>query len=161
MGKGKKYEPKPPAKSKFKKGQSGNPSGRPPRSAFIHGFLDEVVALKGQKVPASRRLLQIEALWTAAANHLHKDFIKANELLLSYDFGKPAQRVEMSGPGGGPIESADKTPPRRRTTGELRKRRDELIRKIEAHKAEQAAAAAAPEAESPKTDDGDQGGGDP
>lgn len=33
-----------------------------------------------------------------------KDRIKALELLMAYTYGKPAQKVEHTGPGGGPIQ---------------------------------------------------------
>jgi hypothetical protein len=108
----------------FPKGVSGNPKGRPPASAVIHAFLDTVVRVGGKSrggANAPRREQILTALFKTATSGTARDQIKAAELLLAYDFGRPRERVEMSGPRGGPIETADTTRPKKMTTGEMRK----------------------------------------
>src|SRR3954470_6924964 len=102
---------------KFRPGSSGNPSGRPPISATIHGFMEEVVSARS-KAPLSRRLSLLEALFAVAMNPRAREQFRALELLLAYDFGRPRERVEMSGPAGGAIETAGS--PRRVTPGARR-----------------------------------------
>lgn len=115
---------------RFKKGVSGNKKGRPPLSASIHAFMEEVVVVKDgdADVKVARRDAVLAALYKTALTSTARDQMKAAELLLAYDFGRPRERVEMSGPRGGPIETDNKTTveERRATTGELRKRLDEL-----------------------------------
>lgn len=150
---GKKYEPKPPKKSRWRKGQSGNPAGRKKRDALIDEFLEGVVNAKD---PRERRLALLERHFQSAMNPSRKDHAKLVEMLEHLYWGKPRERVEMSGPGGAPIQTADATPTRRRTTGELRKRLDELLRKREERKAAAAPAAetapAPPPPEEPDTE---------
>lgn len=75
----------------FKKGQSGNPGGRPKR---IPRYVAEVRKIE----PALwARLISI------AQEGEHKDALRALELLLAYSRGRPVQRAEVSGPDGGPI----------------------------------------------------------
>jgi hypothetical protein len=114
----------------WKKGQSGNPKGPPKRDAIIDEFF---AGAFNARTPQARRLLLLERLFTSALNSNRKDHAKLLELCLHYAFGKPKEQVELSGPGGKPIATSDETPARRRpTSGELRKRLDELKAKWEA-----------------------------
>jgi hypothetical protein len=134
MSDGKKYEPKPPKKTRWKKGQSGNPAGRKKRDALIDEFLESVVGAKDSR---ERRLALLERMFTSAMNPSRKDHAKLLEMWVHLYWGKPRERIEMSGPGGKPIESADVTPRRRPTTGEMRKRIEILKAKMFAHEAGQ------------------------
>ena len=139
-----KYEPKPPTKSRWKKGQSGNPGGRKKRDAILDEFFEEVVrgqTKDGQPFAVERRRALLERLYTSAMDTRRKDHGRLLEVVCAYYFGKPRERLEMSGPGGGPIESADATPRRRPTTGELRKELEAILAKRAAFMAAKAAAA--------------------
>jgi len=103
-GKGKPFEPgkMPRAGKPFKKGQSGNPGGRP-STAWIREYLAE---LASPGAPPRKQAI-IQALWLTAIERRHKDHVRAAELLLAYDVGKPVQAIEVSGPEGGPIDTGD------------------------------------------------------
>lgn len=83
----------------FKKGQSGNPSGRPKKTRDIE-------AMVRAKLEAGEKNAAIEGLWAEATNPDNKgsERNKAWELLMAYAYGKPRQRVEHSGPEGGSIK---------------------------------------------------------
>lgn len=140
-----KYEPKPPKKSRWKKGQSGNPAGRKKRDALIDEFFEGVINAKAGE-PVERRWVILERLFTSALNPSSKHHAKLLELCAAYAFGKPRERIEMSGPDGKPIENADATPRRRPTTGEMRKRLEALKAKMVAHAAKKAAEEQSPPA---------------
>ena len=80
----------------FKPGKSGNPKGRPKlpeglKEAFraeCQGSLDLLVDIRDQK------------------DAKNQDRIKAAIAILDRGLGKPAQAVELTGPEGGPIETA-------------------------------------------------------
>ena len=90
---------KPPTAGSWKKGKSGNPSGRPKgykeivdyASKWSKDAIDLLVSqLKDKKLPASER--------RCAANDL-----------LDRTWGKPAQTQRLSGPDDGPIAFEDKS----------------------------------------------------
>lgn len=78
----------------FKKGQSGNPGGRPKdgelkelaRAHTKEAIQTLVSVMKGKKSPAASK-------------------VAAAIALLDRGYGKPVQAVEASGPDGGPIET--------------------------------------------------------
>jgi hypothetical protein len=110
--------------------------GRPKRDEIIDLFFEEVVGGKladGTPFQVERRRALLERLYTSAMDTRRKDHTRLMELATAYYFGKPRERLEMSGPGGGPITSADVTAPRRKTTGESRKRLEALWAKREAY----------------------------
>lgn len=73
----------------FKKGQSGNPGGRPKED-------DEIKRLAREKGPdAIKRLAE----WMASDNA--KASVAASQAILDRGFGKPPQA--LTGPDGGPI----------------------------------------------------------
>lgn len=116
----------------FPPGNNANPRGRPRRDDVVDAFFVEVIKA-GDATPIERRQVVLQRLYISAMDTRRKDHVRLLELSLAYAFGRPRERVEMSGPGGGPIESADASPPRRRqTTGELRKALDALDTKRDA-----------------------------
>lgn len=78
----------------FKKGQSGNPGGRPKEAAFIKELARE------HTVPAIERL----AFWLQSDDG--RVSVAAATALLDRGWGKPAQQIEATGEGGGPVELA-------------------------------------------------------
>jgi hypothetical protein len=116
--------------------------GRPKRDALIDLFFEQVVhgtTKEGQPFEVERRRALLERLYSSAMDTRRKDHTRLMEIVMAYCFGKPRERVEMSGPDGKPIESADVTPVRRRTTGESRKRLAELLAKHQAWETAKAA----------------------
>jgi hypothetical protein len=90
----------------FITGQSGNPGGRPKRPGTI-----EARRIVADAKTAARELTQ-EAIDTLAAVMNDPKAppaarVSAATAILDRGHGKPTQAVEMSGPNGGPIESAD------------------------------------------------------
>lgn len=75
----------------FKKGQSGNPSGR------SKGSTDFVKAVQQHAKKA------LENICLIANNPEHPDYYKANQWLCERGHGKPSQALEVGGEGGGPI----------------------------------------------------------
>lgn len=105
--------------------------GRPRRAAIVDDFMAECIDPNSTS-PVERRRVLLERLFTSALNPSRRDHAKLLELCLAYAYGRPRERLEMSGPGGGPIQSADTTPrPHRPTTGEMRKRLVELKAKLD------------------------------
>jgi Family of unknown function (DUF5681) len=81
-------------RSAWKKGQSGNPGGRP--KAVI-----DVRDLAREQTP-----LAIKALIEVASNPDSSQRVQAAVALLDRGWGKPLQAVEHTGADGGPIEIA-------------------------------------------------------
>lgn len=107
---------------RFQPGVSGNPGGR--SRSVIPQFMAVVVKRKAAEgrgeFEATRREHLLQGMFALAMNKRDPLRMKAMELLLAYDLGKPRERLEMSGPMGGPIETVI-TGPRPQTSGELRK----------------------------------------
>lgn len=72
----------------FRKGQSGNPGGRPKECAEVKALAREHGA---EAIAKLVELMRGEDLRTAKA---------AADSLLDRGYGKPGQAVELSGPGG-------------------------------------------------------------
>jgi hypothetical protein len=81
----------------FRKGQSGNPNGRP-KLPDINDLMDKVLGEdKGGKTAAESILI---ALYQKAA----KGDIRAAEVLLNRGYGLPKQKIEHSGDQEKPIK---------------------------------------------------------
>ena len=78
----------------FRPGHSGNPGGRPKMPEEFRQLARE------NSVPA----LQVVVNILKNPKSANKDRLKAAEIILDRAWGKPVQGVEMSGPGGGPVE---------------------------------------------------------
>ncbi len=76
----------------FKKGQSGNPNGRPPKLPELDKLLDKVLGVENAGgITAAERIL--EALEKKAT----KGDVRAAEVLLDRAYGKAKQAIENSG----------------------------------------------------------------
>ena len=74
------------------KGQSGNPKGRPPVDRDFVAWCKDVSEHTGQQ----RLIDQVND--PTSPHHM-----RALELLLAYAHGRPPQRTELTGEGGGPL----------------------------------------------------------
>src|SRR5262245_8744116 len=112
---GSRPEDRLPVETRFKPGQSGNPSGmagKRPRAKTLDDFWREIPISADTKKPAldedgkplDRWRVMLLAAWNAAVNPRHKDQVEALKLMLAYELGKPVTRLEMSGADGGPVQ---------------------------------------------------------
>jgi hypothetical protein len=74
----------------FKKGQSGNPKGRPPKLPALDKLLDKVLGDEKDGVTAAETILA--ALRKRAAG----GDVRAAEVLLDRAYGKPLQKVDAT-----------------------------------------------------------------
>lgn len=81
---------KPPEHSKFKKGQSGNPKGRPKKIPEIEEMLADVLGKVTNGRTAAKGIL------TALLKKASKGDIRAAELLLDRAYGKPKTHVQAT-----------------------------------------------------------------
>lgn len=78
------------AKHKFKKGQTGNPNGRPKSLPAIKELLSEVLSDEVSGVDAAKRILRV------IRNKALKGDLKAAELIMDRAYGKPKQEIETT-----------------------------------------------------------------
>jgi hypothetical protein len=88
-----------PNNKPFQKGQSGNPKGRP--KSPLRDIKEVLKDLLSQEKNNSQL---IDGLMTVVVNKALKGDLKAVEMLLSYTYGKPTQKTEITGAEGAPIE---------------------------------------------------------
>ena len=85
-------QPNPIPNSKpFKKGQSGNPSGRPKKLPELDKLLADVLGEEKDGITAAEAILKKLRAMAAAGN------IRAAELLLDRGYGKAKQTIEHGG----------------------------------------------------------------
>jgi len=75
----------------FKKGQSGNPKGRPKKIPELRELLANVLGDEKDGKTA------VEAILMALRNKAIKGDVRAAELLLDRAYGKPKSELELSG----------------------------------------------------------------
>jgi hypothetical protein len=81
----------PPKHSQFKKGQSGNPKGRP-KLPDLSELMDKTLGkVDAQGLTAAERILKKLERMAAQGN------LKAAEMLLDRGYGKPKQAIDHSG----------------------------------------------------------------
>lgn len=106
----KKGRPEPPLKSRWKKGQSGNPKGRPPKELCLTSLVKAELELQAEqggqllrnKDGSPKTWAQILA--TAIVRQAARGNATALAQLWERLDGKIPQALEHQGPGGGPIE---------------------------------------------------------
>jgi hypothetical protein len=85
-------------KHKFKKGQSGNPKGRPKKLPHLEELLADILGEDKEGITAA------EAILRALRAKATKGDIRAAEVLLERAYGKAKQGIELSGTNEGPIQ---------------------------------------------------------
>ena len=83
-----------PGNKPFKKGQSGNPKGRPKKIPELRELLANVLGDQKDGKTAA------EAILMALRNKAIKGDVRAAELLLDRAYGKPKSELELSGSVG-------------------------------------------------------------
>lgn len=96
---------KPPPGRPFKKGQSGNPGGRP---KGLYALLDSIVSEQDWK-----RIVEVQKVIAMCDGEMcaqlgleiptTKEVTEAAKFLTERRFGKAAQSMELTGENGGPI----------------------------------------------------------
>mgnify|MGYP001558460954 CR=1 FL=1 len=89
---------RPPYLTQFKPGQSGNPNGLVPRSASISQIVRNLTHDGIDALDVIIHIMQTSKRETVR--------LSAANALLDRGWGKPVAAVELSGPGGGPLEMA-------------------------------------------------------
>lgn len=90
--------PFPNDKTKFKKGESGNPNGRPRKLPEIDKLMADVLGEEKDGIEAAKAILM--ALRAKAT----KGDVKAAEVLLDRAYGKAKQDLQVTGKDGGPLQ---------------------------------------------------------
>jgi hypothetical protein len=83
---------------RWKKGQSGNPGGRPSAHKELSLLIQKTLALPDGTNLAVNKLIEV------MEHGEHRDAVAAVKLLKGYGYGSPKQHVEMTGEDGGPLE---------------------------------------------------------
>lgn len=83
---------------KFKKGQSGNPNGRPKKLPQIDTLIADILGEEKDGTTAAEAILKKLRQMAASGN------LKAAEMLLDRAYGKAKQAIEHTGKDGGPIQ---------------------------------------------------------
>ena len=89
----------PPEHTKFKKGKSGNPKGRP--KSALRDIKEVLKDLLSQEKNGTQL---IDGLMSVVVNKALKGDLKAVDMLLSYSYGKATQRTEITGAEGEKID---------------------------------------------------------
>lgn len=87
----------PPDHTKFKKGQSGNPKGRPPVIPELNQLLAKVLSETKGDMTAAEAILR--SLLQKATSSSHSQSVRAAEVLLERGFGKTTQPVDVTSKG--------------------------------------------------------------
>jgi hypothetical protein len=88
----------PNKETQFKKGESGNPNGRPKKLPQLNELLADILGEDKDGITAAEAILK--ALRAKAA----KGDIRAAEVLLDRAYGKPKQTTELTGSNGDPVQ---------------------------------------------------------
>jgi hypothetical protein len=81
----------PPEHSKFKKGQTGNPNGRPRKLPALDIIIANVMGEEKDGLTAAERIL------AALQKKADKGDVRAAEVLMDRAYGKPKQETKING----------------------------------------------------------------
>lgn len=95
------------AKHGFKKGQSGNPNGRPKKLPKIDDLLAEVLGSDPDDPDNYSEAKEVLKEMLAAAK---KGNVQAQQAILDRAYGKAKQAIEHTGKDGGPIQHLYRLP---------------------------------------------------
>jgi len=118
------------AKGRFGKGGKGGPgrpkgSGRADLVNALIDFMSEPITTRGGESGDKTRMdLLFSSTYATAIDRRDRNTVACKNLIYQYCLGKPPERVEMSGPEGGPIETESNLDVM--TTAAMRKRLAEL-----------------------------------
>jgi hypothetical protein len=87
-------------KHQFKKGQTGNPKGRPPIVSDIKTYIREKLAESPTKDADHTKL---DAITAKLLNMAFSGNLKAMEICMSYGYGKPSQQIDLNADVNGDI----------------------------------------------------------
>lgn len=90
--------PNPENLKPFKKGESGNPNGRPKKLPPIKELIEKTL---GEE---KNGLTGIDAIFKVLLSKAVKGDLKASQMLLDYYYGKATQKTEITGAEGEKIE---------------------------------------------------------
>ena len=85
--------------TEFKKGQTGNPKGRPKKLPELDKLIAEVLGEEKDGITAAEAILKKLRHMASTGN------LRAAEILLDRGYGKPKQHLEHTGANGGPIQT--------------------------------------------------------
>lgn len=103
----------------FKKGQSGNPAGRPRKSEQLAGQIARAERRIADRLPelidkmfelAEGVQVEKQSILFGPVVYKEPPNRQAIEYLINRVMGKPTERKELSGPDGGPVDVAVMTP---------------------------------------------------
>lgn len=89
--------PFPNENTQFRKGESGNPNGRPKKLPELEKLLAEVLGEEKDGVTAAEAILKKLRQMATAGN------LRAAEILLDRGYGKPKQKIENNITGTDPL----------------------------------------------------------
>ena len=92
----------------WKKGESGNPGGRPKvlaklKERALKAVDEHVIDAWIDEVEGKERLVELSDGGHTTEVKRGKEWVRCSELLASYAMGKPKQMVELAGDEGGPL----------------------------------------------------------
>lgn len=95
-------KPEDGIKTRFKKGQSGNPAGGPKKLPSLDVLLADVL---GEDPNDPAKISEAKEVLVAMLKQAKKGNVQAQVAILDRAYGKPKQAVEHTGPDGDPLHT--------------------------------------------------------